>query len=164
MQLSRLGDLLVRNNLITKEQLSSALEEQKAAGGQVRLGTVLTRNNIISEDDLISFLSRQYGVPSINLSEVEIDPAIIKLLPADVAQKYQVVPVNKAGGTLIVAMSDPSNIFAIDDIRFMTGFSIEVVVAPESAIKAAIDKHYDQSASLADGRYRGDGGCGTRRR
>jgi len=150
MQASRLGDLLVRNNLVTREQLTSALEEQKQAGSQVRLGTILIRNNIISEEDLISFLSKQYGVPSINLSELEIDPAVIKVVPVDVAQKYQVVPVNRAGGTLIVAMSDPSNIFAIDDIRFMTGFSIEVVVAPESAIKTAIDKYYDQSASLAD--------------
>jgi type IV pilus assembly protein PilB len=150
MQSSRLGDLLVRNNLITREQLSAALEEQKQAGSQVRLGTVLIRNSIITEEDLVSFLSKQYGVPSISLSEVEIDPAVIKTVPVDVAQKYQVVPVNRAGGTLIVAMSDPSNIFAVDDIRFMTGFSIEVVVAPESAIKSAIDKYYDQSASLAD--------------
>ncbi|MBT0664560.1 type IV-A pilus assembly ATPase PilB [Geobacter pelophilus] len=150
MQSSRLGDLLVRNNLITREQLSAALEEQKQAGSQVRLGTILIRNSIITEEDLVSFLSKQYGVPSISLSEVEIDPAVIKTVPVDVAQKYQVVPVNRAGGTLIVAMSDPSNIFAVDDIRFMTGFSIEVVVAPESAIKSAIDKYYDQSASLAD--------------
>ena len=150
MQPSKLGEILVNNNLITKEQLAHALEEQKQAGSQVRLGTVLTRNGVISEEDLVSFLSRQYGVPSINLGEVEIDPAVIKCVPVDVAQKYQMVPVNRAGGTLILAMSDPSNIFAIDDIRFMTGFNIEVVVAPESAIKHAIDKYYDQSASLAD--------------
>lgn len=150
MQSSRLGDLLVRNNLITREQLAASLEEQKQGGSQVRLGTILVKNSILSEEDLISFLSKQYGVPSINLSDVDIDPAVIKVLPVDVAQKYQVVPVNRSGGTLIVAMSDPSNIFAIDDIRFMTGFSIEVVVAPESAIKTAIDKYYDQSASLAD--------------
>lgn len=150
MQPSRLGDLLVKNNLITKEQLAQSLDEQKQAGSQVRLGTILTRNNIITEEDLVSFLSKQYGVPSINLSEVEVDPAVIKIIPVDIAQKYQVVPVNRAGGTLIIAMSDPSNIFAIDDIRFMTGFSIEVVVAPESAIKTSIDKYYDQSASLAD--------------
>ncbi len=150
MQASRLGDLLVRNNLITKEQLASALEEQKQGGSHVRLGTVLIRNNVISEDDLVSFLSKQYGVPAINLSEQEIDPAVIKVVPVDIAQKYQVIPVNRAGGSLIVAMSDPSNIFAIDDIRFMTGFNIEVVVSPESAIKSAIDKYYDQSASLAD--------------
>ncbi|BDV43130.1 type IV-A pilus assembly ATPase PilB [Geotalea uraniireducens] len=150
MQASRLGELLVRNNLITKEQLAKALEEQKATGGQPRLGSILIKNGLIAEPDLTSFLSKQYGVPSINLAEFEADPSVIKAIPADVAQKYQIVPVNRAGSTLIIAMADPSNIFAIDDIKFMTGYNVEVVVASETAIKAAIDKYYDQSASLAD--------------
>lgn len=150
MQSTRLGELLVRNNLITKEQLIQALEEQRVSGGQMRLGAVLVKLGYIEEPDLTSFLSKQYGVPSINLSELEIDPAILKLIPAEVAQKYQIVPVNRAGSTLIVAMCDPSNIFAIDDIKFMTGYNVEVVVASETAIKASIDKFYDQSASLAD--------------
>ena len=150
MQASRLGELLVRNNIITKEQLTKALEEQKSSGGQQRLGSILIKNGLIAEPDLTTFLSKQYGVPSINLSEFEADPAVIKIIPADVAQKYQIVPVNRAGATLIIAMSDPSNIFAIDDIKFMTGYNVEVVVASETAIKTAIDKYYDQSASLAD--------------
>ena len=150
MQASRLGDLLVKNNLIAKEQLTKALEEQKDSGGQLRLGTILIKNGLISEPDLTSFLSKQYGVPSINLSDFEIDPAVSKIIPSEISQKYQIVPVNRAGSTLIVAMSDPSNIFAIDDIKFMTGYNVEVVVASETAIKAAIDKYYDQSASLAD--------------
>nr|5TSG_B Chain B, Type IV pilus biogenesis ATPase PilB [Geobacter metallireducens GS-15]5TSG_C Chain C, Type IV pilus biogenesis ATPase PilB [Geobacter metallireducens GS-15]5TSG_D Chain D, Type IV pilus biogenesis ATPase PilB [Geobacter metallireducens GS-15]5TSH_A Chain A, Type IV pilus biogenesis ATPase PilB [Geobacter metallireducens GS-15]5TSH_B Chain B, Type IV pilus biogenesis ATPase PilB [Geobacter metallireducens GS-15]5TSH_C Chain C, Type IV pilus biogenesis ATPase PilB [Geobacter metallir len=150
MQASRLGELLVRNNVITKEQLAKALEEQKSADGQQRLGSILIKNGLISEPDLTSFLSKQYGVPSINLSEFEAEQAVVKIIPADVAQKYQIVPVNRAGSTLIIAMADPSNIFAIDDIKFMTGYNVEVVVASESAIKAAIDKYYDQSASLAD--------------
>jgi type IV pilus assembly protein PilB len=150
MQASRLGELLVRNNLISKEQLAKALEEQKESGGQLRLGSILIKNGLISEPDLTSFLSRQYGVPSINLSEFEVDAAVIKTIPVDIAQKYQIVPVNRAGSTLIIAMSDPSNIFAIDDIKFMTGYNVEVVVASETAIKSAIDKYYDQSASLAD--------------
>jgi len=150
MQMSRLGDLLVANNLITRENLASSLEEQKESSGQLRLGTILIKNGFISEQDLTSFLSKQYGVPSINLSELEVDPAVTKIIPGDVAQKYQIIPVNRAGNTLIVAMSDPSNIFAVDDIKFMTGYNIEVVVASEAAIKAAIDKFYDQSASLAD--------------
>lgn len=150
MQSTRLGELLVRNNLITKEQLIQALEEQRVSGGQMRLGAVLVKLGYIEEPDLTSFLSKQYGVPSINLSELEIDSAILKLIPAEVAQKYQIVPVNRAGSTLIVAMCDPSNIFAIDDIKFMTGYNVEVVVASETAIKASIDKFYDQSASLAD--------------
>ncbi len=150
MQASRLGELLVRNNLITKEQLLGALDEQKNSGGQQRLGSILIKNGLIGETELTTFLSKQYGVPSVNLSEFEVDPAIIKLIPADVAQKYQIVPVNRAGATIIIAMSDPSNIFAIDDIKFMTGYNVEVVVASDASIKAAIDRHYDQSASLAD--------------
>ncbi|HTP65781.1 MAG TPA: type IV-A pilus assembly ATPase PilB [Geobacteraceae bacterium] len=150
MHASRLGELLVRNNLITKEQLAKALEEQKESGGQARLGSILIKNDLISEPDLTSFLSKQYGVPSINLTEFEIDSSVIKTIPVEIAQKYQIIPVNRAGSTLIIAMSDPSNIFAIDDIKFMTGYNVEVVVASEMAIKSSIDKYYDQSASLAD--------------
>lgn len=150
MQASRLGDLLVKNNLITKEQLNKALDEQKDSGGQLRLGTILIKNGVISEPDLTSFLSKQYGVPSINLADFEVDQAVIKIIPSEISQKYQIIPVNRAGSTLIVAMSDPSNIFAIDDIKFMTGYNVEVVVASETAVKLAIDKYYDQSASLAD--------------
>lgn len=150
MHSSRLGDLLVRSNLITKEQLQSALEEQKESGGHLRLGSILIKNGFISENELTAFLSKQYSVPSINLSEYEVDPAVLKLIPTEVVQKYQTIPVNRSGSTLIIAMSDPSNIFAIDDIKFMTGYNVEVVVASDAGIKAAIDKYYDQSASLAD--------------
>jgi type IV pilus assembly protein PilB len=150
MQSSRLGEILVKNNLITKEQLARALEEQKLSGGQMRLGSVLIKQNAISAQDLTSFLSKQYGVPAVNLSDYDIDPAVIKVVPQEVIQKYQLVPVNRAGATLIVAVSDPSNLFAIEDIKFMTGYNVEMVVASEADIKNAIDKNYDQSASLAD--------------
>jgi type IV pilus assembly protein PilB len=150
MQPSRLGELLVRSSLITREQLMKALEEQKSSGGQLRLGSILIRDSHISESELTAFLSKQYSVPSINLAEFEIDPAVVRLLPVEVVQKYQAIPVNRSGSTLILAMSDPSNIFAIDDIKFMTGYNVEVVVASDTGIKAAIDKYYDQSASLAD--------------
>ncbi|HEX9873883.1 MAG TPA: ATPase, T2SS/T4P/T4SS family, partial [Deferrimonas sp.] len=148
MTSNRLGELLVRNKLIDESQLAKALAEQKSQGG--RLGASLIRLGFLKEEELSAFLSRQYGVPSINLAEFEIDPGVIRLVPPDVAQKYQIIPINRAGSTLIVAMSDPSNIFAIDDIKFMTGFNVEVVVAPDTSIKAAIDKYYDQSATLAD--------------
>jgi len=148
MTSNRLGELLVRSQLITDDQLAQAIEDQKKQGG--RLGSCLIKLGFIQDDELASFLSKQYGVPSINLEEFDIDPAILRLIPPDVAQKYQVIPVNRAGATLIIAMSDPSNIFAIDDIKFMTGYNIEVVVAPDVAIKAAIDQYYDQSATLAD--------------
>jgi len=150
MHISRLGELLVGNNLITKDQLKQALAEQKAAGGQLRLGSILIRDSLITEADLTAFLSKQYGVPTINLADYDVDAQVIKIIPAEIAHKYQIVPVNRAGSTLIIAMSDPSNIFAIDDIKFMTGYNVEVVVVAESSIKTAIDKLYDQSASLAD--------------
>jgi type IV pilus assembly protein PilB len=148
--MSRLGELLVANNLISRENLTKCLTEQKESSGQLRLGSVLVKNGHITEPDLVAFLSKQFGVPSINLADIDVDAAIIKYIPVDVAQKYQIVPVNRAGSTLIIAMSDPSNVFAVDDIRFMTGYNVEVVVASDAAIKAAIDKYYDQSASLED--------------
>ncbi|MDP2342901.1 MAG: type IV-A pilus assembly ATPase PilB [Deltaproteobacteria bacterium] len=137
---ARLGELLVRENLISLQQLQKAQEAQKVEGG--KLGFHLTKLGYIEESQLTEFLSRQYGVPAINLAEFEIDADIIKLIPKEVAQKHQVVPVNRAGGSLIVAMSDPSNIFAIDDIKFLTGYNIEVVVSAEASIQAAIEKYY----------------------
>ena len=165
MHASRLGELLVRNNLITKEQLTKALDEQKESGGHGRLGSILIKNGLISESDLTSFLSKQYGVPSINLNEFEVDPAVIKTIPVEIAQKYQIIPVNRAGSTLIIAMSDPSNIFAIDDIKFMTGYNVEVVVASETAIKTCHRQVLRPVcfAGRCNERH-GDGGCGGRRR
>lgn len=148
MAKNRLGDLLVRNNLLTPEQLAKAVTEQKM--NKERLPETLIRLKYITEDDLAAFQSRQYGAPLIDLAEFEVDLNVVKLIDAEVVQKYHLIPISRAGATLIVAMSDPSNIFAIDDIKFMTGHNVEVVVATEGAIKAAIDKYYDQSASLAD--------------
>ncbi|MBE0577362.1 MAG: type IV-A pilus assembly ATPase PilB [Desulfuromonadales bacterium] len=148
MAVNRLGELLVRNKLIDEKQLAKGLEEQKNGDG--RLGASLVKLGYLKEEDLAAFLSRQYGVPSINLNEFEIDESVIKLISTEVVQKYQLIPVNRAGSTLIVAMADPSNIFAIDDIKFMTGYNVEIVVAAEASIKLAIDKYYDQSASFDD--------------
>ena len=148
MAANRLGELLVRNKLIDDKQLEKALDDQKTSGG--RLGTSLIKLGFLKEEELSAFLSRQYGVPSINLNEFDIDESVTKLIPAEVVQKYQLIPVNRAGATLIVAMADPSNIFAIDDIKFMTGYNVEIVVSTETSIKKAIDKYYDQSASFDD--------------
>jgi type IV pilus assembly protein PilB len=150
MQSNRLGEILVKNNLINRDQLNRALEEQKLSGGQLRLGSILINLKLLTEEQLTSFLSKQYGVPSVNLADYEIDPAVIKIIPPEVVQKYQLLPVNRAGATLVVAVSDPSNLFAIEDIKFMIGYNIEMVVASEHDIKTSIDKYYDQSASLAD--------------
>src|SRR3990172_37890 len=145
---ARLGDMLVKATLITKDQLQKALQQQESAGG--RIGSHLVKLGFISEDDITSFLSRQYGVPSINLSHFEVDPNVIKLIPSEIAQKHQVIPINRTGNVLTVAMADPSNIFAIDDIKFMTGFKVEPVVAAETSIKNAINKHYDSSGMVED--------------
>lgn len=136
----RLGELLVRENLISLQQLQQAQTEQKRAGG--RIGFHLTKMGFIEESELTSFLSKQYGVPSINLKDFDIDPDVLKLISKEVAQKHQVIPVNRAGASLILAMSDPSNIFAIDDIKFVTGYNVEVVVASEQAIREAIERYY----------------------
>ena len=144
----RLGDMLVKAALITREQLNQALQQQQTAGG--RIGSNLVKLGFISEDDITSFLSRQYGVPSINLSHFEIDAIVIKLIPSEIAQKHQVIPINRTGNVLTVAMADPSNIFAIDDIKFMTGFKVEPVVAAETSIKNAINKYYDSAGMVED--------------
>ncbi|HXI10760.1 MAG TPA: type IV-A pilus assembly ATPase PilB, partial [Thermodesulfobacteriota bacterium] len=145
----RIGELLLREKLITQDQLKNAVEEQKKSGG--RLGYNLTKMGFISEKDLTSFLSRQYGIPTIDLSTQEIDSEIIRLIPEDVAQKYQVIPVSRTGSTLVVAMADPSNIFAIDDIKFLTGYNVEPLVASDASIKTAIDNLYQSSEMGLEG-------------
>ncbi|MHB8418936.1 MAG: type IV-A pilus assembly ATPase PilB [Myxococcales bacterium] len=136
----RLGELLVRQNLISLAQLRKAQDAQGKDGG--RLGYHLIKTGAIEEQKLTDFLSKQYGVPAINLKDFEIDPEVIKLVPKEVAEKHVVIPVNRAGPSLIVAMSDPSNIFAVDDLKFLTSYNIETVVASEVAIKEAIEHYY----------------------
>lgn len=140
----RLGELLVRENLISASQLMKAQEASRKEGG--RLSTNLTKLGFIKENELTGFLSKQYGVPSIDLTTFQIDPDIIRLIPEDVAEKHVIIPVNKVGSNLIVAMSDPSNIFAVDDIKFLTGYNVEVVVASEQAIREAISQYYEDDS------------------
>ncbi len=137
---AKLGQLLLASNLVTESQLQEALNLQRKEGG--RLGSKLIKLGYITEEKLVTFLSKQYGVPSINLADYEIDPAVIRLVPAEMASKYLMIPVARVGATLTVAMADPSNIFAIDDIKFMTGYNVDVVVASESSILEAIAKYY----------------------
>src|SRR6266850_827628 len=141
----RLGEILVKESLITQDQLQKALEFQRANGG--KLGSCLTKMGFITDDDITGVLSRQYGVPSINLKYYEIDPNVIKLIPQDTASRYQVIPLSRVGSVLTIAMTDPTNVFAMDDIKFMTGFNVEPVVASESAIGDAITRFYGGSAS-----------------
>src|SRR6202790_3745395 len=139
----RLGDLLVKEKIITPEQLEQANKVQKEQ--TCRLGSALVKLGFLTDEDVTNFLSRQYGVPAINLSYFEIDPVVVKLIPFETAKRYQILPLSRVGASLTIAMVDPTNVFAMDDIKFMTGFNIEPVVASESSIIEGIDKAYGTS-------------------
>jgi type IV pilus assembly protein PilB len=139
----KLGQLLINKGLISEDQLNKALELQKKEGG--RIGSNLIKLGYLTDDALIDFLSKQYAVPSLSLANQDIDPSIVKFVPYDVANKYQIFPISKNGASLKLAMTDPSNVFAIDDVKFMTGYEVEPVVASEASIREAIAKHYEQS-------------------
>ena len=143
----RLGELLIKRNYITPEQLKRALEEQKMKGG--RLESNLVRLGYIKEDELLSFLSAQYRVPSVKISKMEINPNVIKLIPSSLSKKYFIIPINRVGPKLTLAMADPSNIVVIDEIKFMTGFNVEPVVASETEIIDAIKKYYGGGGNVA---------------
>ena len=144
MVINKLGRMLVAANLLNEQQIEKAIALQQKEGG--RIGSILVRLGYIEENTLLEFLSKQYGIKSLDLNKVEIDSTIIKLIPTEVVQKYTVIPVRRVGSVLTIAMLDPSNIFAIDDIKFMTGYDVDVVVATETAIKATMAKYYDTSA------------------
>ena len=139
-QKRRLGDLLVAEGLLTEAQLSQALREQQ--GSNERLGSILVRLNLINEEQLIGFLSRQYRLPSITLTQLDIDTEVVRLVPPHIANKYEVLPVKRLGGSLTLAMADPTNVFALDDVAFITNLQILPVVASQTAIKKAIERHY----------------------
>src|SRR2546423_19355 len=143
----RIGELLLKEKLITPEQLQQALAQQKSNGG--KLGYNLVKMGFVTDDEIISLLSKQYGVPSINLARFDVDAAVIKLIPGETALKYQIVPLSRAGATLTIAMTDPTNVFAMDDIKFMTGYTVEPVVASEAAVMEAIQKYYPSAKSPA---------------
>jgi type IV pilus assembly protein PilB len=141
----RLGDLLVKEKIITHDQLDKALKAQREGGPNSRLGSTLVHLGFVSDEEVTNFLSRQYGVPAINLQYFEIDSSVVKLIPEETAKRYQILPLSRVGASLTIAMVDPTNVFAMDDIKFMTGFNIEPVVASESAIMEAIEKAYGGS-------------------
>ncbi|PYM48439.1 MAG: type IV-A pilus assembly ATPase PilB [Candidatus Rokuibacteriota bacterium] len=145
----RLGDLLVREGLIDNEQLARALQEQK--GSNDKLGSILVKLSFVTEENLIAFLSRQYGIQSITLSQLDIDPDVLKLVPEQIARKYEVLPVKLQGNTLTLAMGDPTNVFALDDVGFMTNLQVIPAVASQAAIRQAIDRSYDsKGGGIAD--------------
>jgi type IV pilus assembly protein PilB len=140
----RLGKVLTAARVISEEQLQKALLVQKKEGGH--LGSILVKMSFIEEDKLLKLLSQHYGIPSIDLSKTPIDPAVTKLVPVEVVHKYHVIPVKRSGATLSLAMADPTNVFAVDDIKFMTGYEIEPMIASDTAVMTAIAKSYDVSS------------------
>jgi type IV pilus assembly protein PilB len=144
--MSRIGELLVREKMLSLQQLHQAQEEAKRTGK--RLGATLSRLGYVKDQELTQFVAKQYSLPSINLSEIEIDASVLKLVPREICEKHQVIPVRRNGPTLIVAMADPSNIFAIDELKFLTQYNIEPVVASENALESALSRYYDKGPDL----------------
>ena len=143
----RIGELLLKEKRITPEQLQEALNYQRQNGG--KLGFNLIKLGYVKDEEITALLSKQYGVPSIALGQFEIDPGVIKLVPAETALKYQIIPLSRSGATLTIAMTDPTNVFAMDDIKFMTGYNVEPVVASETAVIEAIQTYYGKAAAAA---------------
>src|SRR5918994_1008383 len=152
----RIGELLLKEKRITPEQLQEALNYQRQHGG--KLGFNLVKLGFVKDEEITALLSKQYGVPSITLGQFEIDPAVIKLVPVETAQKYQIVPLSRSGATLTIAMTDPTNVFAMDDIKFMTGYNVEPVVASETAVVEAIQRYYSATAAPPGARTTAGGG------
>jgi type IV pilus assembly protein PilB len=142
----KLGEMLIKAGLLTPQKLQEALEYQKTNGG--KLGLNLVKLGFVKEEDITRVLSQQYGVPAVNLAKVEVEDPVVKLIPSEVAQKYLIMPISRTGATLTIAMVDPTNVFAMDDIKFMTGYNVEPVVASEVAIKESIDRYYGSIHAL----------------
>ncbi len=143
---AKLGEILVRENLISPQHLREALDYQREHGG--RLGFNLVKLGLVSDDMITAVLSRQYGIPSVNLELFHIDQTVLRLIPQEVAQKYSVLPLSRVGATLTLAMVDPTNVFAMDDVKFMTGLNVEPVVVAEASIQQAIAKYYGTSREI----------------
>jgi type IV pilus assembly protein PilB len=144
--MSRIGELLVREKMLSLQQLQQAQDEAKRTGK--RLGATLARLGYVDDQRLTQFVAKQYSLPSINLAEIEIDQAVLKLIPREICEKHQVIPIRRNGPTLIVAMADPSNIYAIDELKFLTQYNIEPVVASEQGLEAALSRYYDKGPDL----------------
>ena len=136
----RIGEMLLEEQRITPEQLQEALTYQQEHG--VKLGTSLVKLGFLEEDEVTTLLSRQYGVPSIKISDFEIDESVIQMIPAETASQYQIIPLCRSGSVLTIAMADSTNVFAMDDVKFMTGCQVEPAVASEGAVLQAIRDYY----------------------
>ena len=145
MASTRLGELLVREKLISLQQLRQAQEEQRRNGS--KLGYALAKLGYISDNEITNFLSSQYRVPAVDLKDIEIDKELTKLVGREVCERHIIVPLARVSSNITVAMADPTNLNAIDDIKFLTGFNVDVVVAGETAIMDTIEKLYTEPES-----------------
>ncbi len=145
---NKIGEMLLKGNLITADQLRGALETQEKT--HERIGTVLVKAGFIKEEELLAFLGRQFNLPVVDLSKYEINPEVVRLLPEEMVQKHLALPINRVGSKMIVAVADPSNMAIIDGIGFKTGYSVELVLASERAITAEINKFFDRSMEFKD--------------
>jgi len=136
----RLVELLINNKVISEFQLDKALKIQKEKGGSLK--DIFVQSGFITEKDLMSVLSQGLGIPPISLARFKIDQELLKLIPRDIANKYQIMPVSKVGNMLTIAMSDPLNIFAIDDLKSITGFNIGIIITSHKEVQDAIDQYY----------------------
>ncbi len=144
--MSRIGELLVREKMLSIQQLQQAQDESKRTGR--RLGATLAKLGFVRDQELTQFVARQYSLPAINLGDIDIEPAVLGLVKRDVCEKHQVIPIRRHGSTLVVAMADPSNIYAIDELKFLTQYNVEPVVASETAIEQALSRYYDKGPDL----------------
>ena len=143
---NRLAEALLKSGRVTADQIQKALTLQKEQGGQ--LGTSLIRLGVLDEPQFVEILSKSFGVPSVSVETLKLEEAIVKLLPADVVRKYTILPIAKNGARITIAMADPTNVFALDDIKFMTGYGVEPVIATETGLRGAIDKYYGSTQSI----------------
>jgi type IV pilus assembly protein PilB len=140
---ARIGELLVRDGLITREQLERGLVEARTSG--TRVGYALVKLGFVGEQDLALALSRQHRIPAVDLERVKLDPAICRLVPADIALRHLVLPLRRVGRVLTVAMGDPTDISAVDDLKFITRFDIEPVIAGEVTLRKLVEREYDSA-------------------
>ena len=146
----RIGELLIREKKITPQQLQEALEEQKRQGGQPKIGAILVKKGYITEETLTFFLSKHFGLPRIDLEGLTFDPTLTEVIPAQVARKYDILPIGREGANLKIAISDPSNIFALDDLKFLTGSNIQLFLVSDQSLKEALDKFYTIRDTISD--------------
>jgi len=142
----KFGEVLLNSGKITAKQLQEALTYQREQGG--RIGATLVKLGFLSERELVDFLSKHFKVPAIDLDGMEVDESVLKIIPPDIARKYTILPISKTGATVTMAMIDPTNVFAMDDVKFMTGYKVEPVVAAETSIRGAIDRYYGTTHAI----------------